>query len=333
MLQPQPSKMHHTLPNLCYALEGCVCNASRVCYVIARAFQKATYTTQLVLCFERLCVHCKQGMLCYNHSLPECNAYFQLFVFYSAHPQRHTQCSSELLSFFCSCLVIFGALLRIMCMILFHCPIRAAAFCYLSRTMDVRDTAAIRAVSLVVSQANDAAILENVRLRGACARALAAIDQGDRVSALRHLAVALDQEPVMPLTRARGPFTCALCGVRKRAIWQMPASGCAAGCSARIVPKLLSHAAAAAVTCVVKTTSKQMRAMLLCVVQLLCVTVCYCALRVLCVRLRKKQKFAQLVECKRHESFPSRRCSCCGVCGCCCSCLAKENRKMHAIEI
>ena len=91
--------------------------------------------------------------------------------------------------------------------------------------MDVRDTAAVRAVSLVVSQANDAAILENVRLRGACARALAAIDQGDRVSALRHLAVALDQEPVMPLTRARGPFTCALCGARKRAIWQMPASG------------------------------------------------------------------------------------------------------------
>ena len=91
--------------------------------------------------------------------------------------------------------------------------------------MDVGNTAAVRAVSLVVSQANDAAILENVRLRGACARALAAIDQGDRVSALRHLAVALDQEPVMPLTRARGPFTCALCGARKRAIWQMPASG------------------------------------------------------------------------------------------------------------
>ena len=115
--------------------------------------------------------------------------------------------------------------------------------------MDVRDTAAIRAVSLVVSQANDAAILENVRLRNACARALAAIDQGDRVSALRHLAVALDQEPVMPLTRARGPFTCALCGVRKRAIWQM-------------LPKLLS--------------------MRVWVLQLLCVTVCYCAL--CCVR-------------------------------------------------
>ena len=91
--------------------------------------------------------------------------------------------------------------------------------------MDARSTAAVRAMHLVVNQANDAAISENVRLRGAVARAMAALEQGDRVSALRHLAVALDQEPVVPLARARGPYTCALCGARKRTIWQMPASG------------------------------------------------------------------------------------------------------------
>ena len=90
--------------------------------------------------------------------------------------------------------------------------------------MDARSTAAARAVHLVVCQANDAAIAENTRLRGAIARAMAAIEQGDRVLALRHLAVALDQEPVMPLARTRGPYTCALCGARKRTIWQMPAT-------------------------------------------------------------------------------------------------------------
>ena len=93
--------------------------------------------------------------------------------------------------------------------------------------MDARSTAAARAVHLVVCQANDAAVAENVRLRGAVARAMAAIEQGDRVLALRQLAVALDQEPVplVPLARGRGPYTCALCGARKRTIWQMPATG------------------------------------------------------------------------------------------------------------
>ena len=37
---------------------------------------------------------------------------------------------------------------------------------------------------------------------------------------------------------------------------------------------------------------------------LLCAAVGVCALRVLCVRLQKEQKPAQLVECKRHESCP-----------------------------
>ena len=92
--------------------------------------------------------------------------------------------------------------------------------------MDARSTAAARAVHLVVCQANDAAVAENVRLRGAVARAVAAIYQGDRVLALRLLAVALNQEPVVPLApRGRGPYTCALCGARKRTIWQMPATG------------------------------------------------------------------------------------------------------------
>jgi len=83
----------------CCDLCGCACVLSKVFHVTATASQNAPCTTQLVLCFGRLCAHCKQGMLCCSHSLPECNAYFQIFVFYSAHPQRHTQCSSELLSF------------------------------------------------------------------------------------------------------------------------------------------------------------------------------------------------------------------------------------------
>ena len=93
--------------------------------------------------------------------------------------------------------------------------------------MDARSTAAARAVHLVVCQANDAAIAENTRLRGEIARAMAAIERGDRVLALRQLSVALNQEPVVvvPLVRGRGPYTCALCGARKRAIWQMPATG------------------------------------------------------------------------------------------------------------
>ena len=95
--------------------------------------------------------------------------------------------------------------------------------------MDARSTAAARAVRLVVSQANDATVAENVRLRGAVERAMAAIEQGDRVLALRLLAVALNQEPVplVPLAavRGRGQYTCALCGARKRTIWQMPATG------------------------------------------------------------------------------------------------------------
>ena len=95
--------------------------------------------------------------------------------------------------------------------------------------MDARSTAAVRAVHLVVCQANDAAVAENTRLRRAVERAMAAIEQGDRVLALRLLAVALNQEPVplVPLAavRGRGQYTCALCGARKRTIWQMPATG------------------------------------------------------------------------------------------------------------
>ena len=96
--------------------------------------------------------------------------------------------------------------------------------------MDARSTAAVRAVHLVVCQANAAAVAENTRLRCAVERAVAAIEHGDRVLALRLLAVALSREPVPPVVplapvRGRGPYTCALCGTRKRAIWQMPATG------------------------------------------------------------------------------------------------------------
>ena len=96
--------------------------------------------------------------------------------------------------------------------------------------MDARSAAAVHAVHLVVSQANVAAQEENARLRRAVERAMAAIEQGDRVLALRLLAVALNQEPVplvplAPRGRARGQRTCAMCGVRKRFVLHMDAFG------------------------------------------------------------------------------------------------------------
>ena len=93
--------------------------------------------------------------------------------------------------------------------------------------MDARSTAAARAVHLVVSQANDAAVAENVRLRRAVERATAAVERGDRVLALRLLAVALSRDPVpvVPIApRGRG-HVCVLCGARKRTVVQMYASG------------------------------------------------------------------------------------------------------------
>ena len=92
--------------------------------------------------------------------------------------------------------------------------------------MDARSTAAVRAVRLVVSQANDAAVAENVRLRCAVERAVVAVEQGDRVLALRLLAVALNLEPAVPLAPrvvrcARGQRACAMCGVRERFVLQL----------------------------------------------------------------------------------------------------------------
>ena len=145
-------------------------------HVIATAFQNAPYTTQLVLCFAGLCVHCKQGILCYSQSLPKSNIHFLAHVAFCktvralqanscmlrAQPSR-VQCIlpsfccvlqgvcipefsrnlcpiyctqrrtkpvfQTIVVFFCSCLVIFSALLRVMCMFLLHCSSRVAAFC------------------------------------------------------------------------------------------------------------------------------------------------------------------------------------------------------------
>ena len=94
--------------------------------------------------------------------------------------------------------------------------------------MDARTTAAVRAVNLVVGQANDAAVTENLRLRCAVERAVVAIEQGDRVVALRLLAIALNQEPVpvVPIAPLRvSGHTCAMCGARKRTTVQMNATG------------------------------------------------------------------------------------------------------------
>ena len=94
--------------------------------------------------------------------------------------------------------------------------------------MDARTTACMRAVSLVVHQANDAAVTENSRLRCAVERAVVATEQGDRVLALRLLANALNQEPApavpAPVVRACRHH-CAMCGVCKRTVVQMNATG------------------------------------------------------------------------------------------------------------
>ena len=93
-------------------------------------------------------------------------------------------------------------------------------------TMDARTTAAVRAVNLVVGQANDAAVAENLRLRCAVERAVVAIEQGDRVVALRLLACALNQEPVpVPARICAYGHICAMCGVCKRTLMQMNAIG------------------------------------------------------------------------------------------------------------
>ena len=90
--------------------------------------------------------------------------------------------------------------------------------------MDARTTAAARAVALLVRQANDSAVEENVRLRRAVERARLSIEQGNRPLALRRLAEALGQVPAPTALRARG-HDCALCGVRARTVVQMNATG------------------------------------------------------------------------------------------------------------
>ena len=91
--------------------------------------------------------------------------------------------------------------------------------------MDARSTAAVRALRLMVSDANNAAVAENVRLRRAVERATAAVERGDRVLALRLLSVALSRDPVpVAVPRTRGHL-CVMCGARKRSVVQMPATG------------------------------------------------------------------------------------------------------------
>ena len=118
----------------------------------------------------------------------------------------------------CACVLSHFALLKHFATLLQH---------FAALTMDARSTAAVRAVRLVVSQANDAAVAENARLRCAVERAVVAVEQGDRVLALRLLAVALSRDPVPVVPpRTRGHVcVCVLCGARKRSVVQMSATG------------------------------------------------------------------------------------------------------------
>ena len=109
----------------------------------------------------------------------------------------------------CACVLSHFALLKHFATLLKH---------FAALTMDARSTAAVRAVRLVVSQANDAAVAENVRLRRAVERATAAVEQGDRVLALRLLAVALSRDPV-PVVRPRRGHVCVCCAARANEAW------------------------------------------------------------------------------------------------------------------
>ena len=91
--------------------------------------------------------------------------------------------------------------------------------------MDARTTAAARAMNLLVCQANDAAVTENIKMRCAVERARLAIEQGDRPLALRCLANALGQEPVPAAPARASGHNCAMCGARKRTVVQMNATG------------------------------------------------------------------------------------------------------------
>ena len=90
--------------------------------------------------------------------------------------------------------------------------------------MDARSTTAARALNLMVSDANNAAVAENARLRRVVERATAAVEQGDRVLALHLLSVVLRRDAV-PVVRPRRGHVCVLCGARKRSVVQMPATG------------------------------------------------------------------------------------------------------------
>ena len=104
----------------------------------------------------------------------------------------------------CACVLSHFALFKHFATLLQH---------FAALTMDARSTTAARAVRLVVSQANDAAISENVRLRRAFERAVVAVNQGDRVLALRLLSVALSRDPV-PVVPPRRGHVC-VCVVRR----------------------------------------------------------------------------------------------------------------------
>ena len=101
--------------------------------------------------------------------------------------------------------------------------------------MDARGTAAARAVSLLVCQANAAAVEQNAQLRRATERARLAIERGDRGLALHLLAEALGEEPPpapAPGLRERRRLAairahwhaCSVCGVRVPTVFQMPAT-------------------------------------------------------------------------------------------------------------
>ena len=90
--------------------------------------------------------------------------------------------------------------------------------------MDARSTTAARALNLMVSDANNAAVAENARLRRVVERATAAVEQGDRVLALHLLSVVLRRDAV-PVVRPRRGHLCVLCGAQKRTVVQMPATG------------------------------------------------------------------------------------------------------------
>ena len=86
------------------------------------------------------------------------------------------------------------------------------------------DARAAAALSVVLREANCAALAKNARLRQALLHVRQAVLEGNRARALFRLRQALNEPPRAP-PRARSHLLCAACGSRATKVWQVEAVG------------------------------------------------------------------------------------------------------------